>query len=150
MISKLRRNKLHLTKRKQRKTHRVKTKRRLTRKGHMKIKRTRQFRKSRKQYGGKFNDFEIQQIRNILGDNKGFTEVEIDDFIRRINLISQDLSQRGEFEEMVVPQLIENDKRTLMDWLEFNERRLRDVEPMTDTGESDMGSYPSTQDSQEY
>lgn len=149
MISRLRRKRLHLTKRKQRKIHRVNTKRRST-KGNMKRKRTHRFRKSRKQYGGKFNDQEIQQIRDILSDNKGFTEAEIDDFIRRINLLSQDLSQRGEFQEMVIPQLVENDKRTLINWLEFNERRLQDVEPMTDTGESDMGSYPSTQDSQEY
>lgn len=147
MTTRLKMRKLKLTKRKQGKTHRVKTMIKRTRRFR---KRTRRFRKSRKQYGGKFNDQEIQIMRNILSDDKGFTEAEIDDFIRRINMLSQDLSQRGEFEEMIIPQLVDNDKRTLMNWLEFNERRLRDVEPITDTGESDMGSYPSTQDSQEY
>lgn len=134
MATRLKRIKLKLTKRKQRKqrkTHRIKTTRRFR-------KTTRRFRKSRKQYGGKFNDYEINQIRNILSDDKGFTEAEIDDFIRRINLMSQDLSQRGEFEEMVIPQLIENDKRTIMDWLEFNEDRTRNDEPQTDNDDSDI------------
>jgi hypothetical protein len=52
--------------------------------------------------------------------------------------MSQDLSQMGEFREMVIPQLDQNDKETIMAWLVFNEERTRNDESITDNDDSDI------------
>jgi hypothetical protein len=141
MKTRIRRRKIQLTQSKKRKQckqckiRRIKSTIKRTRRFR---KTARRFRKGKKQYGGKFNDDEIQQIRDILSDGKGFDEAEINDFIRRINLMSQDLSQMGEFQEMVVPQLDQNDKETIMAWLVFNEERTRNDESITDNDDSDI------------
>jgi hypothetical protein len=115
--------KLNLTKRKQqkRKTNRKKT-----------------HRKSITQYGGKFNKEEIKQIKYALTVDKHFSSSERKKLIYRMNNLSQYLSEKGEFQVIMYPFLIENDEETIRRWLTANENDKKNSEPQTDKDESDL------------
>lgn len=140
MATKLKRRNLKLTKRKH---HKIKTKRRLTKRRQMKRKRTYRFRKSKKQYGGKFNDNEIEQIKDALrmpdagGVAKNFTEDEINNLVERFNMLAQPLSEQGGFPPFL-NFLEENDKATIITWIRGREQEMRDEEPQTDNDDSDI------------
>jgi hypothetical protein len=133
MLSRLKRRKIKLTKRKHYKTKtKTKTKRR-----QMKRKRTHRFRKSKKQYGGKFNDIEIEQIKDALRIDKNFTEEEINSFVERVNKLAQPIGEHGTF-PLFINFLQENDEGIINTWINGREREWGDNEPQTDDDASDI------------
>ena len=134
MATRLKRRKLKLTKRKH---HKIKTKRRLTKRRQMKRKRTPRFRKSKKQFGGRFNDEEIELIKDALRMNKNFTEEEIIALVERLHPIAQSTNEEGGF-PLFINFLEENDERTIYDWIDEREETIGNDEPQTDNDDSDM------------
>jgi hypothetical protein len=141
MLSRLKRRKIKLTKRKQ---HRIKTNRKLTnrkltkrRQMKMKRKRTHRFRKSKKQYGGRFNDEEIEQIKDALRLDKQFTEDEINALVERFHPIAQSTNEQGGF-PLFINFLEENDEGVINNWIDEREETIGNEEPQTDNDDSDM------------
>ena len=134
MATRIKRRKLKLTKRKH---HKIKTKKRLTKKRLMKRKRTYRFRKNKKQYGGKFNDIEIEEIKDALRMDKQFTEEEINSFVERVNKLAQPIGEHGTF-PLFINFLQENDEGIINDWIDGREHEWGDNEPQTDDDASDI------------
>ena len=134
MTTRLKRRKLKLTKRKH---YRTKTKRRLTKRRQMKRKRTPRFRKNKTQYGGKFNDIEIEEIRDALRMDKHFTEEEINNLIERFHPIAQSINEQGGF-PLFINFLQENDDEIINNWIDEREETIGNNEPQTDNDDSDM------------
>lgn len=134
MAHRLERRKFKLTKKKH---YRIKTKRRLTKRRQLKRKKTPRFRKSKKQYGGKFNDNEIEQIKDALRMDKHFTELEINALVDRFNKLAQPLSEYGEF-PIFLNFLQENNEGIINAWIDEREETIGNNEPQTDNDDSDM------------
>ena len=103
----------------------------------MKRKRTHRFRKSKKQYGGRFNDDEIEQIKDSLRLDKQFTEDEINSFVERVNKLAQPIGEHGTF-PLFINFLQENDEGIINDWIDGREDEWGDNEPKTDDDTSDI------------
>ena len=137
MATRIKRIKLKLTKKKHHKKDKIKTKKRLTKRRQMKRKRTHRFRKSKKQYGGRFNDDEIEQIKDSLRLDKQFTEDEINSFVERVNKLAQPIGEHGTF-PLFINFLQENDEGIINDWIDGREDEWGDNEPKTDDDTSDI------------
>jgi hypothetical protein len=87
----------------------------------------------RKQRGGNFNENQLRELTTLL-ISIGFTNAELNNFIPKIN----DISQIQEFDGFMnfIRENHENDKQGLIDWLEVNHPlQIENVE--TDKEDSD-------------
>jgi hypothetical protein len=75
-------------------------------------------RKTKNKRGGKFNDRELAELTTLL-KRIGFTDVELDEFIQKINDISQAYTKGGRFDELIhfIIENHEHDKQGLINWL---------------------------------
>jgi hypothetical protein len=123
---------------KKRKTNKKQSKKRKSTK--KQVKRTRKFRKNKKQYGGDFNSEEIEELKAILRDRNLFTEDEISQIIKKINLSAQRFA--GPHFEQIKDHFINGqfrDKEDFMNWIDEAHGELEEkVE--TDTEYADYDS----------
>jgi hypothetical protein len=66
-----------------------------------KINKYKKYKYIKKQFGGKFNDEQNNQIRNILTRKYNFTEEQIATVINELSLTSQQFSDEDGFEQMI-------------------------------------------------
>ena len=105
---------LKKTRRNTNKKNRRKTNRKMSRKTNRKMSRKTN-KRNRKQRGGSYNENQLRELRQKLTEI-GFTDVELENFISKIN----DISQIQEFDGFMhmIRENYENDKQGLIDWLE--------------------------------
>ncbi len=123
-----------------------------------KSKRTRKLRKSRRQYGGKFSDDQLEQIKTELR-NIGFSDDQMPSMLEKINPISSAFLRHGQgFDGLLVmirrgglwdrsdqePITDEQKRRNLIDTLSenrFDYRRLLAFSEMTDSDTESEDDY---------
>jgi hypothetical protein len=120
--------------------HNKRTKRKLNqRKTKRKIKRkTNRLKINKKQRGGNFNDRELAELTTLL-KSIGFTEEELHDFISKSNDMSQFLTKKNGFDNLIyfIQENHLHDKQGLINWVNALHTRQMQLEPETDNEDSD-------------
>ena len=85
------------------------------------------YRKNKKQYGGDFNPEEIEEFKAILRDKYTFTEDEMSQIIKKLNLSSQQFA--GPYFDQIKDHFIHGefrDKQHLIDWINYAHGELEE------------------------